>query len=130
MNELLLYLAGSLTGIALMVGLNVLLFGRKARALDTGALAARLALDHPGFRAGDSVVAGDAALIENREDGAVWLVRAGGDKFVTRKLERVKRLSRAGNALDLRFADFTFPKARLSFADEATAQAWEARLRA
>ncbi|HEY1631111.1 MAG TPA: hypothetical protein VGF56_07330 [Rhizomicrobium sp.] len=129
MTELVLYLAGSVIGIALMVGLNLLLFGRGVRALDPAALAERLALDHPGFRAGASVVAGDAALIENLADGAVWLVRAGGDKFVTRRVVGLKRLSRAGTSLDLRFADFTFPRARLCFADEATARSWEARLR-
>jgi hypothetical protein len=130
MNALLLYLAGSVVGIALLVGLNVALFGRKTRALDLVALEERLALDHPGFRAGPSVLAGDAALIEDGRDGAVYLVRAGGDKFVARRLGGIKRLARDGAVLDLRFADFTFPRARLAFADESDAGAWEARLKA
>jgi hypothetical protein len=129
MNELLLYLLGSVVGIALMVGLNVALFGRRTGALDLAALEQRLALDHPGFRAGDCVLAGDAALLENKADGAVWLVRAGGDKFVARKLGRFKRLVRDGARLEMRFADFTFPRARLAFADEAQARDWETRLR-
>ncbi|HEX3674925.1 MAG TPA: hypothetical protein VHU87_11685 [Rhizomicrobium sp.] len=125
-----LYLIGSVAGIAVLVGLNVLLFGRCTGALDLAALGRALALDQPGFRAGDGVVAGDAALVENAADGALYLVRAGGDKFVTRKLSRgsVRGLSRDGSRLDLRFADFTFPRARLAFADEASAADWQARL--
>jgi hypothetical protein len=130
MSELVLYLAGSVIGIAAMVGLNVVLFGRKTGALDIGALAERLALDHPGFRLGEAVLAGNAALLEDKTDGAVWLVRAGGDKFVTRRLTAIKRLARDGVALEMRFADFTFPRARLAFADEGQAGRWEARLRA
>ncbi len=126
----LLYLLGSVAGIALLVGLNMVLFGRRTAALDLVALQQNLALDNPGFRAGAAVVAGDAALIENHADGALYLVRAGGDKFVTRKLSRgsLRTLKRDGARLDLRFADFTFPRARLAFADEAAASDWEARL--
>ena len=35
---------------------------------------------------------------------------------------------RPGAALDLRFADFTFPRARLAFANEGDAGAWHARI--
>jgi hypothetical protein len=116
-----------------MVGLNILLFGRGTGALDLGALENRLALDHPGFRAGAGVVSADAraALMENRVDDALYLARAGGDKFVTRKLARgsLRALRRDGTQLDLRFADFTFPRARLAFANETEAGEWEARLK-
>lgn len=130
MNPLLLYLLGSVAGIALMVGVNVALFGRRSGALDLTALQTRLALDNPGFRGGDAVVAGNVALIENAADGTLHLARASGDTFVTRKLSRgsVKRITRAGAALDLRFADFTFPRARLAFANEDDATAWHARI--
>lgn len=128
-----LYLLGSIAGIALMVGLNIMLFGRGTGALDLGALESRLALDHPGFRAGAGALSADArtALLENRGDGALYLARAGGDKFVTRKLARgsLRALERSGARLDLRFADFTFPRAGLAFASESEAGEWEARLR-
>ena len=128
-----LYLLGSIAGIALMVGLNVLLFGRGTGALDLGVLENRLALDQPGFRAGAGALSADAraALMENRVDGALYLARAGGDKFVTRKLARgsLRALRRDGTQLDLRFADFTFPRARLAFANETEAGEWEARLK-
>ncbi|HEY2071000.1 MAG TPA: hypothetical protein VGG48_15700 [Rhizomicrobium sp.] len=127
----LFYFIGSVAGIAVLVGLNVLLFGRRTSALDLAALERRLALDHPGFRAGDGVVAGGAALIEDRADGGLYLVRAGGAYPVARKLSHgsVRRLVRNGSRLDLRFADFTFPCARLAFASEVEAGDWEVRLK-
>ena len=131
--DVVVYLIGSVAGIGLMVGLNVLLFGRGTGALDLRALESRLALDHPGFRAGESALSADAhaALMENRNDGALYLARAGGDKFVTRRLSRgaLRKLSREGARLDLRFADFTFTRARLAFATESEAGDWEARLK-
>jgi hypothetical protein len=127
-----LYLIGSVAGIAVLVGLNMLLFGRRTAALDLAGLEQTLALEYPGFRAGMRVLAADAqtALLENAADGSLHLVRAGGDKFVARKLARgsVRELSRDGARLDLRFADFTFPCAHLAFADDATAADWQARL--
>ena len=129
----LLYLLGSVGGIALLVGLNVLLFGHHPGALDLAVLERRLALDHPGFRAGAGVMSADAraGLMLNDADGALYLARVGGDKLVTRKLVRgsVRALRRNGASLDLRFADFTFPKARLAFADDGEAGDWEARIR-
>ncbi|HTQ13245.1 MAG TPA: hypothetical protein VMH86_05155 [Rhizomicrobium sp.] len=131
MNPLALYLLVSLAGIAVLVGVNALLFGRRGRGLDMAALEARLGLDEPGFRAGNKVLAGAAALIENAADGALYVARANGEGFVVRKLGRgtLKRLARDGAALDLRLADFAFPRARLAFAGDAEASAWEARLK-
>jgi hypothetical protein len=129
----LLYLLGSVAGIAVLVGLNVLLFGHRAGALDMAALERRLALDHPGFRASVAALSADAraGLIQNEADGTLYLARIGGDKLVTRKLARgsVRALRRDGASLDLRFADFTFPRARLAFADAGEAGDWEARIR-
>jgi hypothetical protein len=128
-----LYLLGSVAGITLLVGLNVLLFGRGTGGLDLKALESRLALDHPGFRAGAGARSADAraALIEDQADGALYLARAGGDKFVTRKLARgaLRKVRRDGARLDLSFADFTFPRASLALANESEAGAWEARLK-
>jgi hypothetical protein len=131
--DVVVYLIGSVAGIALLVGFNVLLFGRGTGVLDLRALESRLALDHPGFRAGAGALSVDAraALLEDRADGALYLARAGGDKFVTRRLSRgsLRKLSRDGARLDLRFADFTFPRAKLTFADESQTSDWEARLK-
>jgi hypothetical protein len=133
MNGLALYLLGSVAGVAMMVGLNVLLFGRGAGVLDLEAVSRSLALDHPGFVPGHAALAvdGRAALIEDRGGHALYLARASGARFVTRKIARgsLRGLGRDGARLDLRFSDFTFPRAELAFAGEAEAGDWEARLR-
>ncbi|HXM00924.1 MAG TPA: hypothetical protein VN932_13425, partial [Rhizomicrobium sp.] len=121
----LLYLLGSVGGIAVLVGLNVLLFGHRAGALDMAALESRLVLDHPGFRAGAAALSADAraGLMQNEADGSLYLARIGGDKLVTRKLARggLRALRRDGASLDLRFADVTFPRAWLAFTDAGEA---------
>lgn len=128
----LIYLAISLAGVAGMVGLCALLFGRAVATLDTRSAAARLASDVPGFRPGNSALSADcrSAMLEDARDGAVYLVTARGGAFVTRKLARgnVKTASRDGAALALRFSDFTFPTATIAFHDESVARDWEARM--
>ncbi|HEY2034333.1 MAG TPA: hypothetical protein VGH02_11665, partial [Rhizomicrobium sp.] len=71
-----------------------------------------------------------SAMLEDARDGAVYLVTARGDGFVTRRLSRgdVKTASRTGAALALRFADFTFPAATIAFPDENIAREWETRM--
>jgi hypothetical protein len=128
----LIYLAISLAGVAGMVGLCALLFGREVAKLDTRSAAARLAHDVPGFRLGNSALSADcrSAMLEDARSGVVWLVTARGDGFVTRRLgpADVKTTSRDGAALALRFSDFTFPAATIAFHDESVARDWEARM--
>jgi hypothetical protein len=129
-----LYLIGSVAGIALLVGLNVLLFGRQIAALDADAVTDSLANDVPGFRAGRHTIAegSHTALVENGVDGALYLVAARGSRIASRKLSRgaVRALNRDGNAIALHLSDFTFPKASLAFANENEAREWETRLKA
>lgn len=125
-----LYLLGSLLGIGLLVGLNLLLMGRARQRLDPAAAAALLAAEHPGFRARDIAVtaAADAALVEDAA-GALYLVVALGDRLVSRGLANAyPSVTRDGKMLTLRFRDFTFPRARLVFADDAEAEDWQRRL--
>ena len=127
------YLAGSLLGVALIVGLNVLLLGRASAKLDGLAPAkARLAAEVPGFTAGAAALSGDgtSALIENAQDGALWLVAAKGDGLVTRNLTRdgLTGVSRAGKSLTLSLSDFTLPRAKVPLQDEASAREWARRL--
>jgi hypothetical protein len=128
------YLIGSVAGIALLVGLNMLLFGRQIAALDRDAVVETLANDRPGFRIGRHTIAEGAqtALVENDADGALYLVAARGDRIASRRLARgsVRKLDRDGKSIALRLSDFTFPKASLAFADENAAQEWETRLKA
>jgi hypothetical protein len=130
MNTQLLYLAISLAGIAAMVGLCALLFGREVAKLDTRAAAARLAWDVPGFRLGHSALAADScsAVLENAADGSLWLVAARGSDFVTRRLSAANMKARDGASLSLRFSDFTFPAATLAFHDEDVARDWQVRM--
>lgn len=126
-----LYLLGSLLGIGLLVGLNLLLMGRARPRLDPAAAAALLAAEHPGFRASDIAVtaAADAALVEDAA-GALYLVMTLGDRLVSRGLAKTHpaTVTRDGRTLTLRFRDFTFPRARLVFADDAEAEDWQKRL--
>jgi hypothetical protein len=124
------YLIASLAGIAAMVGLCAFLFGRDVVKLDTRSAAARLAWDVPGFRLGHSALSADqrSAVLENANDGSLWLVAARGSDFVTRRLARKDMTGREGAALALRFSDFTFPRAVIAFHDETVARDWESRM--
>ncbi len=131
--DVLLYLAGSIAGVALMVGLSTLLFGAKpARIAGRDAAVAHLAREVAGFRAGEAVVdsTGRAALVENQRDGTVHLVVVRGDGLVTRKLrgDSLRGCSRNGATLSLRLSDFTLPRATLALDAVDVAQAWQARL--
>jgi hypothetical protein len=129
-----LYLIGSVVGIALLVGLNIALFGRRIAALDQDAVVESLANDNPGFRVGRHTIAegSHTALVENGADGALYLVAARGSRIASRKLSRgaVRGVDRDGKSIALRLSDFTLPKAQLTFADEHAAQDWETRLKA
>jgi hypothetical protein len=129
---LLLYFIGSLAGVALMIGLNVALFGRKRARLASQAEAeAMLAAEVPGFRAGRFALAADGggALMENAGDATLYLIAPVGQKFVSRKLDRaaLKTISRTSGGLTLQLADFTFPQLTLKL-DAAQSGDWEQRL--
>jgi hypothetical protein len=131
----LLYLAGSLIGVAMIVGLNLVLFGRAKFALGSVRdIGTRIAADLPGFRAGSGIVGNDGAtaLVTDSADSTIFLVKAFGDRLVTRKLSRgvVRDVSANGSMLSLRLKDFTLPNARIALESEAAAQDWEARLKA
>src|SRR5262249_4315525 len=96
-------------------------------------IAARLAADVPGFRAGNGVIAngGSVGLIEDAASGTVFLVKAIGDRVVTRKLSHATlgAVTSDGTALRLRLRDFTFPQATVALAAADASRAWEARLK-
>jgi hypothetical protein len=126
-----LYLAASLVGVAILVGLNVALFGRAQGAVDRGSLERRLALDWPGFRAGAYAQSRDGmrALMENASDGSVHLAIMRGDSLITRKLAaQATQLARNESTLSLRLGEFTLPLVTLEFSDAAIASDWERRL--
>jgi hypothetical protein len=129
-----IYLAGSFGGIALLVGFNLLLFGRVHAQVGTAQeIAARLANEIPGFRAGRAIVGvdGRSAVVENASNRALYLVEAMGDDIVTRQLSHglLANVGRLGEKLSLELRDFTFPRATLIAGSESLAREWEARLK-
>lgn len=130
MNPLVLQLAVSFIGIALMIGLCWALFGGGDTLLDGAeTAAARIARDVAFFRPGRAALSRDrrAALVEDARDGEVYLAVVRGDGIVTRKLSRGVAVTRDGERLHLMLDDFTLNGAELELSDAAF---WEARLRA
>lgn len=129
--NLYLYLLGSLVGVALLVGLNLVLSGWTRARVDLEDAKAQLAAEYPGFRAARAALArnGGAALIED-ETGGLFLVAGAGDTLVSRKLSpgSLRAVARSGETLSIRLHDFTFPRAGIALGGAAEAEAWEARL--
>jgi hypothetical protein len=132
MQAQLIYLAGSLAGVAAICGLCVALFGRGVATINAAGAEARLRDDVTGFRAGACTLSADgrSALVEDARNGAVYLVAARGDGLVTRGLAKgfLRSAGREGATLRLRFADFTFPGARIDLGDDKLAEDWQVRL--
>jgi hypothetical protein len=131
----LLYLAGSLIGVAMIVGLNLVLFGRPKPALgNLQKLGALIAADIPGFNAGGGIIGNDGsvALVTDGADNTIFLIKALGDRVVTRKLSRgaLRAVSTDGSTLSLQLRDYTLPTAQIALDSEATARDWESRLNA
>lgn len=130
-----LYLVGSFAGIALLVLLNLALFGRARPAVGTAEqLAAHLAREIPGFRAGRFALDRDgrAALVENVADRSIVLVDALGDGLVTRRLGGavLSQVQREEARLSLTLRDFTLPRVALGLESDAVARDWEHLLKA
>ena len=128
-----LYLVGAIAGLAMLAGLSVLLGARSAKLASVADAVRRLRQEVADFYAVDAAldVAKRAALLQNARNGVLYLVVAKGGGLVTRALKKgaLKTFTRDGATLSLRLADFTLPRAKLTLADEATAETWEARLR-
>jgi hypothetical protein len=129
MNAQALQLLISVGGIATMVGLCRALFGHKEASLSHIELAAEsLERDIPGFRAGQTAVSGDwrSALLEDLQDGQIYLAIVRGEGLVTRKLTRGIRIARDADRLRLKLQDFTLRAVELDLPDAA---AWEVKLK-
>lgn len=123
---MLLYLAGSLLGIAAIVALAAWLFGWRDAALDAGRITEALARDVPGFLPGRTSHDARAALVENAHDGSVYLAVTQGNGLVTRKLSKGIAVARDRTQLSIDPRDFACRRARLDVAD---AEYWETRLK-
>ena len=128
----LVVLGASALAIALLVLLNVLIGGWASARL-TSAEAAEQALAHGvyGFRAQPPVALsadGAGALALEEGGGRLGLAVALGDTITVRALAPgdLKAVRRHGEELTLALNDYTFPTARLRFADAEHAQRWQA----
>lgn len=122
-----------LASFAVIIGVNVLVFGRRRRTLGPAAIEAAIAAQVPDFRCGPIVLAvdGGGALAQSSVDGAIYLVAVLGRGFVTRRLrkELLRAVRRDGARLTIWLADFAFPRARLLLANERLAREWQERMR-
>jgi hypothetical protein len=127
----LIYLLGSLAGVALIVGLNYLLTGKGQARVDLKTAGALLAREQPGCCARQGAFSPDGAggLVED-EAGGLYLIVAAGADLVSRKLTAagLKALTRDGAKLHLELDDFTFPRATLNLMGTAVASEWQQRL--
>ena len=123
---MLLYLAGSLLGVAAIVALAAWLFGWRDASLDAERAVEALARDVPDVQAGRTSSDARAALIENARDGSVYLAVTQGDGLVTRKLSKGIAVARDRTQLSIDPRDFACRRARLDIAD---AEYWETRLK-
>ncbi len=127
------YLVFSLAGVAALIAFSAALFGiGTAKIAAPQTAEAYLAQILLAFRGRSTSLSTDrgAALAENAVDGAIHLVLARGDAFVTRKLAKplLRGIERRDDCLSLRLADVTLPHVRLVLGDAQTAAQWERRL--
>lgn len=120
-----------LLGIALILASVWLTGGARRARLDRALVLRRLAEDLPGFAAGETAIAADAAAALVAESGGAGnaLVFAAGDRVVVRRLERrdLRRVAAQGDLLTIETGDFAH--GRFALALPGAAARWAARLR-
>lgn len=132
----LIFLAGSILGIAAMVFINSRLsIWKPARIEDLDDASARLDTDAVGFEAGQGVVDrdGKGALVEHADHSQIGLLTARGDTIVIRYLTpgsvRAAKLDGEGG-MRIALDDFTFAPVTLNLEDTQTARFWADKLNA
>lgn len=114
-------------GVALIVLLVHLTGGSKGAEIESEETAfARFAIDYPEAKPVRCIVSSDRrdAVLE-LADGHVGLVHAIGSKYLTRLVNRGEMAARPGAdsaGVDLSTGDITWPRAKMHFADSATAR--------
>lgn len=132
----LIFLAGSILGIAAMVFINSRLsIWTPARLEDLDDARQRLDTDAVGFDAGQGVMdrEGRGALVEHADNSQIGLLTARGDTIVIRYLTpgsvRAAKLDGEGG-MRISLEDFTFAPVRLDLEDTDTARFWADKLNA
>ena len=134
-----LVLIGSILGVALIVGANLLVGGWQPLELATPAqVVDRLRQAYLDIEPAEVVLATDrrAALVADASSRAIGLLVVRGDSVVPRLLregdvvsasiERDRRS--AGSVVSIALADFSLKQAMIRVDDAQTAQRWAARL--
>jgi len=130
---LVLFLLGSILGVAAMVAMNAGLKISKTSQIDTLEQAGDLLdIDSIGFETGPGVLSKDnkSALVEESGSERIALLSARGDGVVIRYLVPglVKTARMDGSELDIKLNDFTYSPVTMSFADNETARLWADKL--
>ena len=134
-----LVLIGSILGVALIVGANMLLGGWQPLELATPAQAVdRLRQAYLDIEPAEVVLATDrrAALVADASSRAIGLLVVRGDSVVPRLLREGDVVSAsieqdgrsAGPVVAIALADFSLKQAMIRVDDAQTAQRWAARL--
>ena len=129
-GNVLIDLAISAAGVALLVGLSRLVFGGVRAQVDEAAAAERLAFDEPDFEPEvwflDSGGRGAAAV---NAQGEIAVVKPLGDGLATRRgAASAFRLSCDGATLEISAPDHTFPRLSLAAPSDEAALQWAVRL--
>lgn len=118
--------AVSVLGVLMLAAMAWAFGFRGAPMLDEATARAEVEGTLPGFRPADVVLdaAGRAALVRGA-CGGVALVRAFGDRWVTRRLDERAQITREGGRLTVKVAEPMFGRVTLA---PATWPGWIARL--
>jgi len=125
-GNVLIDLAISLTGIAILVGLARAIFGSAQQPLNAASAASRLAFDEPDFAPVAWVVdeAAGAAIARNGA-GEIALIKAAGDGLATRRAKAgAFSCAHSGAVLTIASPDLTFGGVTVTAANEAEAMQW------
>lgn len=77
---------------------------------------------------GEEANNGNAYIAQASQEKDIAIAVFEGDGWIVRRLGYVAGIEKSGATLALLMKDFTFPRAKLTFKDEARAQYWAAQL--
>lgn len=130
-GNLLIDLAVSFVGVAILVGVSYLLGAMRSAIVTDRTAAERLEFDEPDFRAGEWLIGADgkSAAALSVDGAETALVFAVGDRLASRRFRHgAVGIERVGATVIFRMGELSLPKARLEAADEDAAEQWVLRL--
>ena len=130
-GNVLIDLAISIIGIAILVGLARLVFPKAgAAAINDAMVRDRLAFDEPDFEIAAFILdAAQGAAIAAGADGDIVLIKKAGEGLATRRTHPGEAAcARDGDRLTVTISDHTFRGFSLKTASDAEAQQWAVRI--